>query len=83
MRVVNAQGLHARPISSFVQLCSRFGAKVEVRGPGGVADGHSVLSMMSLAAARDSELQITARGADAESALEALVELVRTGFGEV
>ena len=82
VRIVNAQGLHARPISSFVQVCSRFEASVEVVGPGGVADGSSVLSMMGLAAARDSELHIRARGSDAESAVAALVELVARGFGE-
>jgi len=80
--VVNPQGLHARPISSFVKLSATFVSKVTVRGPGGVADGRSVLSMMSLNAPAGSELEIRAAGSDAALALAALVELVRGGFGE-
>lgn len=82
MNVVNPQGLHARPISSFVKLSASFSARVTVHGPGGEADGRSVLSMMGLNAPKGSELRITAAGNDAAQALAALVELVRTGFGE-
>ncbi|GJM22323.1 MAG: hypothetical protein DHS20C15_22380 [Planctomycetota bacterium] len=82
VRVVNPQGLHARPISCFVKLSSRYSCRISVRGPGGEADGASVLSMMSLAASQGAELAITARGADAHEALAALVDLVTRGFDE-
>lgn len=82
VRVVNKQGLHARPISEFVKLSCRFRASIRVRGPGGEADGASILQLMGLAAGRDTELEITAWGDDADVALAALCGLVEGGFGE-
>ncbi|MFT7465137.1 MAG: phosphocarrier protein HPr [Pseudohongiellaceae bacterium] len=82
VRIVNKQGLHARPISDFVKTVSRFSAVVTVRGPGGEASGSSVLQMMGLAAGLGAELDIRADGGDAEAVLEALSALVANGFGE-
>lgn len=83
MRVVNRQGLHARPISRFVQLAARFRAAVTVTGPDGtVADGASIFSMMTLAAGQGAELRLRAEGPQAREAVEALARLVGEGFGE-
>jgi phosphotransferase system HPr (HPr) family protein len=83
VRIVNPQGLHARPISSFVSLVQGFDASVSVRGPDGtVADGSSIFSMMTLAAAAGTELILEAEGAQADELLVALSELVSGGFGE-
>lgn len=82
VRIVNKQGLHARPISDFVKTVMRFQATVTVRGPGGEADGASVLQMMGLAAGLGSSLEISAEGADAEATIDALAALVSNGFGE-
>jgi phosphocarrier protein HPr len=82
VRIVNAQGLHARPISEFVKVVGRHGSRVTVQGPGGQADGASVLQMMGLLAPKDSELTITAEGADCQDVLEALTTLVARGFDE-
>ncbi|RKY19018.1 MAG: HPr family phosphocarrier protein [Planctomycetota bacterium] len=82
VRIVNRQGLHARPISEFVKVVGRHRARVTVRGPGGEADGASVLQMMGLMAPLDSELMITAAGDDRLAVLAALSQLVAAGFGE-
>jgi phosphotransferase system HPr (HPr) family protein len=83
VRIVNPQGLHARPISSFVSLVQAHDATVSVRGPDGtVADGSSIFSMMTLAAAKGTELVLEADGAQAGELLVALAELVSSGFGE-
>ncbi len=82
VRIVNKQGLHARPISDFVKTVARFEASVTVRGPGGEADGASVLQMMGLAAGLGAELDLHATGEDAEALLSALATLVADGFGE-
>jgi phosphocarrier protein HPr len=83
VRVVNRQGLHARPISRFVQMASRFEASVQVTGPDGtVAEGGSIFSMMTLAAGQGAELRLRAEGRQAREALDALVRLVGEGFGE-
>jgi len=83
VRIVNRQGLHARPISRFVQTVARFQAKVSVTGPDGtVADGASVFSMMTLAAGQGSELVLEADGGEAHQVIVALAALVSEGFGE-
>ena len=83
VRIVNPQGLHARPISRFVQTAGKFEASVSVRGPDGtVADGRSIFSMMTLAAGQGAELVIEADGRQAAEVLVALSHLVAEGFGE-
>jgi phosphocarrier protein HPr len=83
VRIVNRQGLHARPISRFVQIVAKLDATVSVTGPDGtVADGGSIFSMMTLAAGQGTELELLAEGPQAREALEALVKLVGEGFGE-
>ncbi|MHC4846731.1 MAG: HPr family phosphocarrier protein [Planctomycetota bacterium] len=83
VRIVNPQGLHARPISSFVSLVQSFEASLSVRGPDGtVADGSSIFSMMTLAAGEGTELILEADGAQADELLAALEDLVSGGFGE-
>ncbi len=83
VRIVNRQGLHARPISRFVQLAARYEATLQVTGPDGtVADGSSVFSMMTLAAGAGADLVLQADGPQARELLAALVQLVGEGFGE-
>lgn len=82
VRVPNSQGLHARPISAFVKVCQGHDARVHVQGPGGEADGASVLQMMGLGAPQGSELVIEASGRQAGEVIAALSALVAEGFGE-
>lgn len=79
---MNRQGLHARPISQFVELSRRFSVRVSVQGPGGEANGGSILEMMGLAAGQGDELRIIASGGEAQAAVDALCRLVARGFDE-
>lgn len=74
----NELGLHARPAATFAALSARFGCEISVsRGPEDEwVNGKSVLSLLSLAAARGTKLLIRAEGEDAEAALEALGRLI-------
>jgi PTS hybrid protein len=76
--IVNADGLHARPAAEFVKLASSFDARVTVNG----ADAKSLLLIMTLALTKGSEVAISARGTEAREAVEGLVALIRSGFGE-
>ena len=83
VRVVNRQGLHARPISLVVAEARRHRAAVRITGPDGtVADASSVFSLMTLAASQGATLTLEADGDDAEAAVAAIVALVEGGFGE-
>jgi len=80
--VTNPQGIHARPADGFVKLASQFQAKIEVVKDGERVDGKSILAVLTLAAVEGTQLIIEATGPDADAALNALTELVRTNFGE-
>ena len=74
--IQNPQGLHARPASLFVNLAQRFHATIEVVKEENIVDGKSILSILTLAAPVGTKLTIRAEGEDAQSALDALVELI-------
>jgi phosphocarrier protein len=80
--IANKHGLHARPVTQFVQLANKFAAKVQVSNGDLSVDGKSVMSMLRLAAARGTMLQIKADGQDAADAVAKLVGLVESKFGE-
>ena len=82
MRIPNVLGLHARPAAEFVKLSSRFDSEVFVARDELEVNGKSIMGVMMLAAECGSTLRIRAEGPDCESAVDALVELVRSGFGE-
>ena len=80
--VVNQLGMHARAAAKFVHLAARYQSRVKVARHGREMDGKSILGLLLLAAAKGSTITISADGADEGSAVEALVALVESGFGE-
>lgn len=80
--VVNAHGLHARPVMQFVDLASQFDAAITVQKGELSVDGREPMEMMLLEATQGTELTLIARGQDAEAALTALAGLISGGFGE-
>jgi phosphocarrier protein len=80
--VVNQLGMHARAAAKFVHLAARFQAQVRVARHGREMDGKSIMGLLLLAAARGSIITISAAGADEQQAVDALVSLVQSGFGE-
>jgi phosphocarrier protein HPr len=80
--VVNQLGMHARAAAKFVHLAGRFDAKVKVARDRREMDGKSIMGILLLAAARGSTIIISAEGSDERDAVDALVALVRSGFGE-
>jgi len=76
--LVNATGLHARPAAELVTHASRFQADVTVNG----VDAKSLLRIMGLGLGVGSTVSLMATGPDAQQAVDDLVELVESGFGE-
>ena len=73
-------GLHARPAGKFVALASRFESRISVGRGSEWVDGRSILSLLSLAAARGAKLRIRAEGSDAVVAVETLGRLLETPY---
>ncbi|MCX7590011.1 MAG: HPr family phosphocarrier protein [Kiritimatiellae bacterium] len=82
VKILNQYGIHARPAALFVKTASRFNADVYVEKDDNRVSGKSIMGLMTLEASRGTVLTITAEGEDAEEALDALVELVESKFGE-
>jgi len=87
VRVVlrNSHGLHARPAARLIREAARFRARMEIRnvtGKRGPAPLKSLSSLVSLEVIQGHEIEISARGADAEEALRALKEAVESGLGD-
>ena len=83
--VSNKLGLHARPAMQFVDVANQFSAAVLVKKGGEEpceADGKSVMQMIILAATEGTPLRIEAEGDDAQAAVDKLVELFESKFGE-
>ena len=82
VRIVNKQGLHARPCMQMVKAANRFQSEVTVTVNGESANGKSIMELMTLASPVGTELRIEARGSDAGACADALAALVDSGFGE-
>jgi len=80
--VVNQLGMHARAAAKFVRSATRYQARVRVARDAREMDGKSIMGILLLAAARGTSITISAEGADEDEAVQALVALVASGFGE-
>ena len=80
--VVNQLGMHARAAAKFVHLATRYEACVKVARDRREMDGKSIMGILLLAAARGVTITISAEGIDEQDAVNALVALVESGFGE-
>jgi phosphocarrier protein HPr len=80
--IQNRRGLHARAAVKLVKMVGQFSAEVTVGKGGQTVSGSSILGLMMLAAATGNEVEITARGPDAEAALDAICKMVDGKFDE-
>lgn len=84
VRIVNQLGLHARAAAQVVRAASKFNSRVKlIRADNSVyADAKSILSVLTLAAAKGTELRIETEGDDEREALKTIENLFVGGFGE-
>ena len=72
LHIVNRKGLHARATAKFVQCVDRFDADVKVTRGEETVGGDSIMGILTLGAGPGSIITVTASGAEAREALEAL-----------
>lgn len=84
-KIVNALGLHARAAAQLVHLANKFKSRIRIqRTDNNVgADAKSILSVLTLAATKGTELLIFVEGDDEVSAMAAIREKIQNGFGEM
>ena len=82
MKIVNERGLHARASGTLSQLCETFQSEAVVRFNGDKADPRSIMDLLTLAAAKGSEIEVEATGADALAMVDAMEAMIAGKFGE-
>jgi phosphocarrier protein len=82
LEIVNKKGLHARASAKFVQLVERFDADVKVTRGHETVGGTSIMGLMMLAAGIGTTISVEATGKEAAAVVDALANLVSSGFGE-
>ncbi|MCL5271313.1 MAG: HPr family phosphocarrier protein [bacterium] len=83
VQIRNSLGLHLRPASQLVKVAGQFdGCEIFLSKDGQTINAKSVMGVIMLAAEQGSELIIEARGEQSEEAVNALVRIIESGFGE-
>ncbi|MEQ9095070.1 hypothetical protein AY599_27725 [Leptolyngbya valderiana BDU 20041] len=82
VKVVNRLGLHARPATAVADCAQQFKSQIALKRDDQEIDGKSIMQIMLLAATQGVELEVIARGDDADEACKALSDLFARGFDE-
>jgi phosphotransferase system HPr (HPr) family protein len=80
--VVNKQGFHVRPAHLFMQMATGFQADVKIIKDNQAINGKSMMDLLTLGTQNGTKLTLQAIGNDAQAAVDALAQLVESGFGE-
>lgn len=82
--IQNRTGLHARPASDFIGCASKFKSKIVIKkiSDNEEANAKSIVMLLSLALGQGEEVEISAKGEDEVEAVDALIALINSKFGE-
>ena len=81
--IVNNQvGLHARPATVFIQKANEFKSSIWVEKDERRVNAKSLLGVLSLGIVKGTAINLIADGADEKEAVETLVALIDSNFGE-
>ena len=78
--VQNQVGLHARPATFFIQKANEYKGSIWIEKEERRVNAKSLLGILSLGIVGGTSIRIIADGADEQQAVDALVELVESGF---
>ena len=73
-RILIYPGLHTRPGAKFVELCNKFESHIEILFNDKVANGKSIINIMTMAAPQNGEITIKVNGVDEEILINELTD---------
>jgi phosphocarrier protein HPr len=79
-KIINEEGMHARPAGAFVKVALEFKSSIEIRANGVTKNGKSIMGVMSLGLSKDQEFTVIAQGEDEQAAIEKLGSLIDNKF---
>ncbi len=74
--IKNPKGIHCRVATKIAEIVSAHDSVVQLKAENGQVDCSSILDILSLALLQDSQVVVTADGADARTVLKALKSLL-------
>ena len=80
--IKNRAGIHARPAALLVQKANEFKSEIFMEKDGTKINAKSIMGIITLGAAYNSNLTIVAEGADEEEAVAALAKMFDNRFEE-
>ena len=82
VKVMNSLGLHARPATAIVKLLQETKSSVFFTFENETINAKSIMSILMLAAAKNSVIKVDIEGDDAEEVMNKLSLAFQQGFGE-
>lgn len=83
LEIVNVRGLHARASRKLAELALSYeSTRIVIRHDADEADARSLMDLMMLGVGVGQEIEVEARGPEAEQAIEAVAALVAAKFHE-
>ncbi|KEQ24985.1 HPr family phosphocarrier protein [Paenibacillus tyrfis] len=80
--VLNHTGLHTRPAKEIVKAAGAFESEIKLQKDTKIANAKSFVSVLSLGASKGTEILVSAAGEDEVKALQSIVDLFNSKFGE-
>ena len=82
--IKNKTGLHARPASEFIAMASKFSSRITIKklSEDEDANAKSIVMLLALGLPMGEEVEIVAKGEDEVEAVDKLIALIDSKFGE-
>ncbi len=81
--IMHEWGLHARPAALFVQVASKFSARIWIVKGLKKVNAKSIMGVMSLEVCQGDEITLIVEGKDEKEALSAIQRLIDSNFSDV
>ncbi len=76
--IVAETGIHARPATLLVQTASKFTSNITLEYQGKEVNLKSIMGVMSLGVGQGADVKISADGSDADEAMKAIAETLKS-----
>lgn len=82
LKIINSLGLHARAAAKIVELADCYESSLFLEKDGRQVDGSNILSILTLACPKGTEMEVRIIGEDSERFMAELDALFQGKFGE-
>lgn len=82
LSVRNRAGVHARPAALIAQTANKFASEIIMEKDDLTVNAKSIMGVITMAAAYNTTLKVSAEGADAQEAVDAIYSLFENKFEE-